>query len=159
MRDSLVRGVIAILLALQLLLPITSFGQEVRPRRSQSAQPATASAGTEPWKAPATTTVSATPLPPGTAEPLIRVALATDARSATISTAGHLMNASDLANTLVALDVTRVRVEPRMLSPLPAIDNQEMFRLQVAGLLSRDEAEQKSREARKAIGESSQITY
>ncbi len=164
MFDSLVRSAIAFLLAQQLLLPITVSGQEVRQRRSQptAGSPQTAiPAPAEPWKAPSSAVVSIdTPvLGLSKEEPLIRVALATDARSATISTTGHLLNANDVANTMVALDVARVRLEPRLLSPLPVIDRDPMFRLQVVGVLSRLEAEQKSREAREATGETSQITY
>jgi stage II sporulation protein D len=92
-------------------------------------------------------------------EPLIRVALATDVRSATISTNGHLMNATDLATTLVALDVSRVRLEPRMLSPLPAQERADVYRIQIAGLGSRADAEQKSRDVREASGEDSQIAF
>src|SRR6185295_18144167 len=49
-------------------------------------------------------------------EPKIRVALNTNARAALISTSSRLMNASG-GNTLVALDTSRVRVEPHLLSP------------------------------------------
>lgn len=69
------------------------------------------------------------------------------------------MNATDLATTLVALNVTRVRLEPRLLSPLPAIDNAGAYRVQIAGLPERADAEQKSREVREATGEDSQIAY
>jgi stage II sporulation protein D len=92
-------------------------------------------------------------------EPTIRVALATDARSATISTTGQLLSATDIAATLVALNVPRVRVEPRLLSPLPATALEDLFRLQIAGAASRSEAEQKAREVREAIDEESQIAY
>src|SRR6185369_15289273 len=115
MFGSLVRKAITVLLAHALLLPI-AFGQQqttdsTRPRRAQPA-----------WTPPAATapivnTSSITTLTGP--EPTIRVALATDARSATISTTGHLMNASG-ATSLVALDTSRVRVDPRLLSPLPA---------------------------------------
>jgi stage II sporulation protein D len=92
-------------------------------------------------------------------EPTIRVALATDVRSATISTSGHLMNANDLATTLVAMDVARVRLEPRLLSPLPASDNADAYRIQIAGLTSRADAEEKSRAIREATSEGSQVAY
>jgi stage II sporulation protein D len=92
-------------------------------------------------------------------EPTIRVALATDVRSATISTNGHLMNATDLATTLVTMDVARVRLEPRLLSPLPATDNADAYRIQIAGLTSRADAEEKSRAVRETTSEGSQIAY
>ncbi|HEV7744289.1 MAG TPA: SpoIID/LytB domain-containing protein [Pyrinomonadaceae bacterium] len=92
-------------------------------------------------------------------EPIIRVALATDVRAATVSTTGHLMNASDDGPQLVAMDVTRVRLEPRLLSPLPAADYADAFRVQIAGLSAREEAEQKVKEVQEASGEDSQVVF
>jgi len=69
------------------------------------------------------------------------------------------MNASDEGSTLVAMDVARVRLEPRLLSPLPVTDNADWFKIQLAGLPARDDAEQKSKEVREAIGEDSQVLY
>jgi hypothetical protein len=80
-------------------------------------------------------------------------------RSATVSTTGHLLQATADGATLVALDVARVRLEPRLLSPLPPITNENSFRLQVAGAASREEAEQKAREIKEIIDEDSQITF
>ncbi|HEX6716570.1 MAG TPA: hypothetical protein VF088_05635, partial [Pyrinomonadaceae bacterium] len=113
----LVRKAITLLLAYSFLLPIV-FGQQqtteaTRPRRSQPT-----------WTPPAATTPiipSPTLTPSAGPEPTIRVALNTDAHSAVISTTGHLMNASGGGTTLLALDTSRVRVDPRLLSPLPAI--------------------------------------
>ncbi|MBA2702336.1 MAG: SpoIID/LytB domain-containing protein [Blastocatellia bacterium] len=67
------------------------------------------------------------------------------------------MNATDVANTMVALDVARVRVEARLLSPLPPT-REESFRLSLAALSSRVEAEQKAREIKEATNEDSQVT-
>ena len=170
MRLFLARSIVAILLALQFLSPSFVFGQEaVRQRRSQpQVEPAKTSAPTvEQWKAPAQGTVVS--LAPGTPsdsqqEPTIRVALATDVRSATISTAGHLMNATDVA-TLEAMDVARVRLEPRLLSPLRSVTSSSLasgepsFRLQIVGLASRTEAEERSRDVREVIGEEPQVVY
>jgi stage II sporulation protein D len=97
-----------------------------------------------------------------TSEPTIRVALATNARAATISTTGQLLNGTgdlDSASTLVALDVARVRLEPRLLSPAPVIDPDTAYRLQIAGITLRADAETKSREVREAIGEEPQLVY
>ena len=115
MRLFLARSIIAILLALQLISSSVVFGQQaVRQRRSQpQAEPAKTSAPTaEQWKAPAQDTVVSLPQSTTSSdskqEPTIRVALATDVRSATISTTGHLMNATDVA-TLVARTLARHR--------------------------------------------------
>ncbi len=80
-------------------------------------------------------------------------------RSATVSTGGRLLQATGDGATLVALDVARVRLEPRLLSPLPPITSENSFRLQVAGAVSREEAEQKAREVKEIIDEESQITF
>ena len=66
------------------------------------------------------------------------------------------MNATgdvDNAAPLVALDVARVRLEARLLSPSPVIDPEAGYRLQVAGNADRADVEAKSRELREAIGE------
>ncbi|HAF24516.1 MAG TPA: hypothetical protein DCK93_16700 [Blastocatellia bacterium] len=165
MRNFLARSTIAILLAQQLLSPTVAFSQgEVRQRRTQALPEPQKTSSPMPsgeWKSPPTPTiVSLDQLnAPSSSkeEPTIRVALATDARSATISTSGHLMNATDMATTLVALNVPRVRVEPRLLSPLPAVENEATYQLRIAGLSSRTEAEQKSRDVREASSLDSQV--
>jgi stage II sporulation protein D len=167
MRSSRARGITALLLAQLFLSPAFVLSQqETRQRRTQSqAEPQKTSSQTTAgeWRPPATPAgVTLDPsLAPSSSqsEPTIRVALATDVRSATISTSGHLLNASDETATLIALDVARVRLEPHLLSPLPPIDSADTFRIQIAGLSSRDDAEQKSKEVQEAIGEESQIVY
>lgn len=167
MRNSLARSIVALVLAQQLLSPAFVFSQqEVRQRRTQTqAEPPKTSSQTPPgeWERPATrTTVTLARFggeSPSKQEPTIRIALATDARSATVSTSGHLMNATDLATTLVAMNVTRVRLEPRLLSPLPTSDNADTYRIQIAGLPSRVDAEEKSRTVHEVAGEDSQVAY
>jgi stage II sporulation protein D len=169
MRGSLARKVIAFIILFSQFLPAAVvLGQqradETRPRRAQpTANQTVTSAPTEDaWRTPATETPvsllrAATEVVTGP-EPEIRVALATDVRSATVSTTGRLMNASDPGNTLIALEVARVRLEPRLLSPPPPVSVENSYRLAVEGAASRAEAEQKSREINEAIGEHSQIT-
>ena len=170
MRFFLARSMIAIVLAFQFLNPSILVGQEgVRQRRSQPpVEPASTSVPTaEQWKAPARETVvslaQSITSSDSKQEPTIRVALATDVRSATISTTGHLMNATDVA-TPVAMEVARVRVEPRLLSPLnsvsaPLTSSEPSLRLQIVGLASRSEAEERSRDVREVIGEDPQVVY
>lgn len=171
MRLFLARSIIAAQLALQFFSPSIVFGQEaVRQRRSQpQVEPAQTPVPTaDQWKAPARDTVvslAQSNIPSDSKqEPTIRVALATDVRSATISTTGHLMNATDVA-TLVAMDVARVRVEPRLLSPLqsvassPLTSSEPSLRLQIVGLASRSEADERSRDVREVIGEDPQVLY
>lgn len=144
MSSSLVRKAIALLLAHSLFLPIAFAQQQTqevtRPRRTQPV-----------WTPPAATPVINTPsLTTLTGpEPTIRVALTTDARSATISTTGHLMNASGGGTTLLALDTSRVRVDPRLLSPLPANSEEGGFRVTVGGAATKEEAEENEKDIQK----------
>jgi stage II sporulation protein D len=154
----------AILLA-QLLCAPSVFAQgEVRPRRSQPAiEPSSAppSTNNDQWQTRSPSLVTSSDnLTTGDSknEPIIRVALATDARSASISTTVNLMNATDVVNTMVALDVAKVRVEPRLLSPLPAT-TEEVFGLSLAALSSRADAEQKAREIKETTNEDAQVTF
>ena len=56
----------------------------------------------------------------------MRIALSTDVRAATISTTASLLNTSDLLSEPQPLEVSRVRVESRMLSPVqPTTQNIE----------------------------------
>lgn len=172
MRSCLARKVSAFLILLAQLISvslITSAQQPVvpgesRPRRTQdSKQPSSVTVPRqEAWRVPATdspaSVIDRALLAPGP-EPKIRVGLATDVRAAIVSTSGRLLQASEAESTLIALDVSRVRLEPRLLSPLPPASIETAFRVQVAGAASRNEAEEKSREVKEVIGEESQITY
>jgi stage II sporulation protein D len=112
------------------------------------------------WPVPATST---SPLPTAIItsivgpEPTIRVALNTNARSAIIASTSHLMNASG-SNTLLALDTSRVRVEPHLLSPLSQ-GAEELYRVLVAGAASREEADQTAKEIKKVVNEEAQVTF
>src|SRR5262245_7230762 len=122
MCSSVARRVITLVLAQSLFLPIASAQQqETRPRRTQPV-----------WPPPSATTpiIAAPALPPTTVpEPTTRVAVPSDARSATISPTGHLMNASGGGPTLLALDPSRVRVDPRLLSPRQTVADDATFRV------------------------------
>ena len=151
MSSSLVRRAISLLLAQSLFLTIIAGQQETRPRRTQPE-----------WPAP-TATTPVVPLPGlsigSQPEPTIRVALTTNARSAVISTAGHLMNASGGGSKLVALDTSRVRVDARLLSPLPANSNDAAYRVVIAVAPTKDEAEENDKDVRKLTGEDTDTVY
>jgi stage II sporulation protein D len=84
-------------------------------------------------------------------EPVMRIALSTDSRVATVSTTARLLNASEIAFEVLPLDTSRVRIESRMLSPSrPA--NDHAFDLEVARSLSRDEAERIIEQVRQLAG-------
>jgi stage II sporulation protein D len=87
------------------------------------------------------------------------VALTTDARSAVISTTGHLMNASGGGSTMLALDTSRVRVDPRLLSPRQTVADDATFRVIVGGAATREEAEENEKEIQKAAGEDAHTIY
>lgn len=161
------RSSIAILLAHSLFIPTTILAQRsVRIDGRGVVWHISATKAHDEWK-----TIVAAPItsldriqePAATAaEPTIRVALATNARSAIISTSGKLLNATGdggSSSTLLAMDVARVRLEPRLLSPTPIVDPKTDYRLQLAGTSVRADAEQKSREVREAIGEEPQLVY
>ncbi len=73
-------------------------------------------------------------------EPVMRIALSTGTRSATISTNAQLVNASEVGAQALPLDTTRVRVESRMLSPGRPADDRP-FDLEVGRSLPRAEAD------------------
>ena len=151
MRSSLVRRAITLLLAQSLLLTVTVGQQETRPRRTQPS-----------WPAPkASTPIVPTPnLAVVTGpEPTIRVALTTGARSAVISTTGQLMNASGGGSKLVALDTSRVRIDPRLLSPMPANNEEALYRVVIGRAATREEVEENDKEIRKLTGEDTDTTY
>lgn len=153
MRSSVARRVIAVLLAQSLFLSLAfAQQQETRPRRTQSAWPQPSSSATPIISSPSLAVVTGP-------EPTIRVALTTDARSALISTTGHLMNASGGGTTMLALDTSRVRVNPRLLSPLPAANNDALFRVMVAGAASHEEAEDSAKQIEKLSGEDAQEAF
>jgi len=168
MRHPLARTTFALLLTFQVFAPAVTFSQKDlgRPRTvSAPPKPASNDSAGE-WKTGGSQTTFDERVANERAadslshqEPTIRVALATDVRSATISTSGHLLNGNEEATSFVPLDVARVRLEPHLLSPLPPVENVDAVQIQIAGLSAKDDAQQKAKEVRDAIGEDSQIVY
>src|SRR5262249_30220156 len=76
-----------------------------------------------------------------------------------ISTTGHLMNASGNSKTLLALDTSRVRVAARLLSPLPAVNDEALYRVIVGGAATRDEIEESEKEIQKLTNEDAHDGY
>jgi stage II sporulation protein D len=177
MRCSLPARLLALLVANSFFASTVVFAQQgaregTRPRRSQAettkptTTPGDADTGqskppAKQWNLPTNAGSPITQIESLTAagvgvEPTMRIALATDVRSATVSTNGHLLSATDLAQTFVPLDIARVHVEARLLSPLPAPLN-ENFSLRIAGLGSRAEADEQAKLIREATSEQSQV--
>jgi stage II sporulation protein D len=69
------------------------------------------------------------------------------------------MNASGGGTSLLALDTSRVRVDPRLLSPLPAATEDGGFRVLVGGAATREEAEENEKEIQKITGEDAHAAY
>jgi len=69
------------------------------------------------------------------------------------------MNASGGGKTLVALDTSRVRVDPRLLSPVPAANEDGGFRVTVGGAASRQEAEENEKEIQKITDEDAHAAF
>jgi stage II sporulation protein D len=168
MRSALARSTLIVLLAQSLSSPFLISGQqpgsqETRPRRATTLNETVKAPRVEVWEAPpAQQVISLTDslaAPTSVSEPTIRVALATNARSGTISTTGKLMNASGPSSTFTALNTGRIRVEPRLLSPLPSFRTAETYTIKIEGVASRVEAEQKARELTDAFDEDSKVTY
>jgi len=69
------------------------------------------------------------------------------------------MKASGGGTTLLALDTARVRVDPRLLSPLSTANDDAAFRVTVGGAASREEAEENEKEIQKITGEDAHAIY
>jgi stage II sporulation protein D len=150
MRRSLWSKTIALLLAHALVASSLAFAQDAsqtRPRRTQAPpQPPSASAPI----------VNETARLEG--EPLIRIGLATDARSVTISSSGHLLNATEPNQPPTPLAVARVRLEARLLAPLPETFDANGFRVELALVAVRADAERTAREIREQTGEAAEVS-
>jgi stage II sporulation protein D len=147
-------GSIAKLLILCLIAPITcgqiALALETRDRRDSPNQQQTDKTWSSP---PVSITQQATQTPALdrlSTEPLMRIALATNVRSATVSTTAHLVNASELS--AVPLEASRVHVEARALSPRPPA-NDATYDIQLSRALAREEADTLAALIREKIGE------
>lgn len=150
MRRSLYSQVIALWLGHTLFWASSlAFAQEdnsqTRPRRAQ-APPAVSS--------PAISKAAAE----REGEPLIRVGLATDVRVATISSSGRLLGATEPNQPPVLLAASRVRLEARLLAPPVETFNENSFRVELALMAVRADAERSAREIREQTGEAAEIS-
>jgi len=89
-------------------------------------------------------------------EPVMRIALSTDVRAATISTTAHLLNASEFNASALPLETARVRIESRMLTPSRPVTDRP-YDIEIARSLSRDEAERMVESVRQLTGVSARI--
>jgi stage II sporulation protein D len=148
MRPSPCLKIMALLIATALLTPSLVFAQDAtRPRRAQDES--LRSSSTVP--AASFSTMQVGP------EPTVRIGLATDARSVTISTTSRLMNASDENAPPVPLAVARVRVESRNFAPQPQTSEATLYRVEIVGAATRVDAERAAGEIREQTNETSEI--
>ncbi|MDT7542660.1 MAG: hypothetical protein QOE33_2564 [Acidobacteriota bacterium] len=137
------------------LAPLTR-AQETRPRRAERFP--TSATNPEPSS---TETTNETPLVRLDAEPTIRIGLATGARSVTISTSGVdlLLASNEMGATVqpTPLGVARVRIEPRVLAPLPMPIAGELYRVEIAAVADEAEARRVARQAQELTGEATEV--
>ena len=84
-------------------------------------------------------------------EPVMRIALSTNARAATISTTAQLLNASEFIGQPQPLETSRVRVESRVLSPQDQHDQD--VEITLARSLSREDADRLIKSVREVTHE------
>jgi stage II sporulation protein D len=142
MRKSIRAIAVLLLIASTLLSPIASFSLTFAQERDRRASRETGAQKTWPSEQgsvvrKASESKSQVQL---ASEPVMRIALSTDSRTATISTTARLINDSELASQALPVETTRVRIESRMLSPARP-ESDRAFDLEVARSLSRDEAD------------------
>jgi stage II sporulation protein D len=129
-------------------------GGQTRPRRVQTDAP------TAPPLQPAHDEFAVKRLD---AEPSIRIGLSTSARSVTISTSGQALSVLPTqpgeTNAPAPLSVARVRIEPRMLAPLPVPQTDEgaLFRVEIAAVTSEAQAGGIAREVRELTGDAPEV--
>src|SRR5437588_11317385 len=156
MRNPNRRNVIVLLIASILTSPFSLvssiIAQETRKRRTQddkSEKPQNT------WPSePRSITKNASDIPGPSIvqEPVLRIALSTDTRAATISTTARLLNASELNSSAPPLDTTRLRIESRLLSALRQSSSQN-YEVGIARSLSREEAERLADSVHQSVNE------
>jgi stage II sporulation protein D len=88
-------------------------------------------------------------------EPIMRIALSTDTRAVSISTTAQLLNESELDSAPQPLEIARVRIESRLLSP-PRQSNDRPYEVELARAVSREDADRLIESVNKLTGESPQ---
>ena len=144
MRDPNQRNLIVLLVASILISPLSvapsTIAQETRERRTQDDRSEKPQNTWPSEPRSITKNASDVPGPSISQEPILRIALSTDTRAATISTTARLLNASELNSSTQPLDTTRLRIESRLLSPSRQSSSQN-YEVEIARSLSREEAE------------------
>jgi len=121
--------------------------QQTRPRRApETNQPARVES-----------TVPTVEVARMTGEPTVRIGLSTEARAVTISTSGQLLSTTSLNEPPSPLNVARVRIESRALTPpAPA---ESTFRVAIAGAATRVDADRAAAEIRAQTRETAEVSF
>ncbi len=146
------RALISLLLALVFITSTLTFAQDstqqTRPRRApETNQPARVESS-----------VPIVEVERMTGEPTIRIGLSTEARAVTISTSGQLLSTTSLNEPPSPLNVARVRVESRALTPLAA-PAASTFRVEIAGAATRVDADRAAAEIRTQTRETAEVSF
>jgi stage II sporulation protein D len=160
MRPSLRSKIIAMLVAPALLASQLAVAQDAsqqtRPRRAQGASERASPTTTTPASsAPVVTTTARL-----SAEPTIRIGLATDVRSVNISTNGRQLQATpENAVAATPISATRVRIESRSLAPTQFPAESTTFRVEVSGAATRVDADRAARDIRARTNEAPETAF
>ena len=144
MRNPNRRNVIVLLIASILISPLSLassiVAQETRERRTQDKKSESTQRTWPSEQRSVIKNASDVAGPSSSQEPVLRIALSTDTRAATVSTTARLLNASELNSSAQPLETTRLRIESRLLSPSRP-SNTQNYEVEIARSLSREEAE------------------
>src|SRR5205085_724053 len=150
--SSLTKLISCLCAALLVCAPFAHAQVETRPRRALDSNANTTANNPPP-------TITTTRL---TNEPVIRIGLATSARSVTISTAAPALNVTTGTSENAPpqpLAAARVRIEPRVLAPLPVEQTHELYRVEIAVVESAAAAEALARDVRSLTGDEANVVH
>lgn len=150
--SAFVKSFVTSLVAIALIAPTFLIAQEPAPQT----RPRRATENTQP--ASVDTNERLIDITRTTGEPSVRIGLSTNSRSVAISTSGQLFSTTNPNTQPAPLNVARVRVEARSLTPLPATESSD-FRVEIRGAATRVDADRAAEEIRTQTGEMSVVSY
>src|SRR5438132_3385310 len=156
MRNPNRRNVIVLLIASILISPLSLassiVAQETRERRTQDKKSESTQRTWPSEQRSVIKSASDVAGPSISQEPVLRIALSTDTRAATVSTTARLLNTSERNSSAQPLDTTRLRIESRLLSPSRQSNNQN-YEIEIARSLSREEADRLADSVHQSVNE------
>ena len=144
-----------VLLTGSLLIPTCAEFASAQETRERTVN--TTASKTSEWPLEKSSIVETAKAPAGrSSEPLMRIALATSAGAATISTTARLLSASEFSSEVQPLETARVRVESRMLS-VPRDVQDRSYDIEIARAISRDDAQRLVESVKELAGENARV--